>query len=643
MLLNGCDPYRLKTGGVSRDVMALACAEGRARLSFVLDLKRMETPFSATSAASQGSTLPAEVAVGGSNGVVRQTRKFWRPVPVWLLLSLLTFAALAPFLSFAAYSIHVSGERERQAEEARLVELAKDLAASVDRTLKGHIETAKVLTGSRSLLHGEIRSFWELAEDAARHTDGHFILTAHSNQQLVNTRRPVGSPLPTTAGVTSNQEVFASGEVQVGNLVTGAVARQPVYAVRLPVHIDDEVAYALAYSPRAEAIRDVVLQAYRPHGWLAAVLDGNGLIVARSHRHDDFFGKSATAEFFRSLTGHSGLLETIDLEGRAAITAHHASALSGWRTLVWAPRTLLEEPARAAQRTLALLFGFGITVSFLGAYIAGRLIQKPSAKLVEAAHDLARGRAVRFRPSLMSEANTVGEAIVEASQTIEARESALRESKANMQVVMRELSHRSKNLLALIQALVTQSARLSPDFDHFQRRLAERLAGLAHSHDLLVRQEWSSVPLDELLMSQLRPFADPLDDRLSIKGPRLLLKPQAAQSLGMAFHELATNAIKHGSLSAPSGRVNVFWERWADDQREDEVRLSWEEHGGPSVVAPASDGFGTVLIKKITPAGLGGTVSLHWLPDGFVWKLQVPVSQLVASPPDRGSAADQNW
>jgi two-component sensor histidine kinase len=229
----------------------------------------------------------------------------------------------------------------------------------------------------------------------------------------------------------------------------------------------------------------------------------------------------------------------------------------------------------------------------------------------------------------MKEANLVGEALSEAAQTIRAREAALRESEANMQIVMRELSHRSKNLLAIIQALVSQSARLSPNFEHFQTRFQERLAGLAHSHDLLVQQEWTSVPLDELLMAQLNPFTDALDQRLSIAGPQLLLKPQAAQSLGMAFHELATNAMKYGSLSVPSGRVRVLWERWIDGVGGARVRLRWEESGGPSPVAPARKGFGTVVIEKITPASLQGEVRIDWRREGLVWELDAPLAQLV--------------
>lgn len=559
----------------------------------------------------------------------RAAGRFRQPVPLSILLSLLTLVALTPFLALAGYSLYSRVQNERAEEIARLSELAADLAKSVDRELRGHIETAQVLTGSRYLQQGDIRSFWEHAEDAASRADGHFILIDRSHQQLVNTRRPVGSPLPKTATPEGADEVFETGEVRVGNLIIGAVAQQQLFGVRLPVRVDGELRYALSYVPRAEAILDVVQETYRPEGWRASVIDANGVIVARSVRHAEFFGKPVTREVFSQIAGEAGLLQTVDLEGRPSWTAYHASEVSRWTVFVWAPKVLLEEPVAAARRTLMLLIVLALAASLLAAYLASRLIREPNVRLVEAASDLAKGRPVHFKPSVMKEANVVGEALQEAAQTIQAREDTLRESEAHMQIVMKELSHRAKNLLTVIQALMSQSARLSPDFEHFQTSFQDRLAGLAHSHDLLVQQEWTSVPLNELVIAQLTPFTDPLDRRVSIAGPRLLLKPQVAQSLGMAFHELATNAMKYGSLSVASGQVNVAWERWIDGAGEERVRLRWEETGGPAPVAPVRKGFGTAVIEKITPASLHGLVRLDWPPEGFIWELEVRLSKLV--------------
>jgi two-component sensor histidine kinase len=553
-----------------------------------------------------------------------------RPIPLSVLLSLLTLVALIPFLTLAGYHLSARVQNERAAEIARLSELAADLARSVDRELRGHIETAQVLTGSRYLQQGSISAFWEHAEDAASRASGHFILIDRSHQQLVNTRRPVGSPLPRTANPGGADLVFETGEVRVGNLGVGAVAQQRLFAVRLPVRIGDEVRYVLSYVPRADAMLAIVQETYRPEGWRGAVVDANGLIIARSHRHAEFFGRSVAPEILRRLTGKTGVLETVDLEGNPSLTAYHASELSDWTVFVWAHRALLEEPVRAAQRTLMQLISLALAASILAAYLASRLIRKPNMRLVQVARDLGEGKPVRFEPSVMREANLIGEALSDAAQTIRAREAALRESEANMQIVMRELSHRSKNLLAIIQALVSQSARLSPDFDHFQSRFQERLAGLAHSHDLLVQREWTSVPLDELLTAQLTPFTNLLDRRVSFKGPRLLLKPQAAQCLGMAFHELATNAMKYGSLSVASGEVNVTWERLIDTVGVERVRLRWVETGGPPPVAPARKGFGSVVIEKITPASLHGAVRLDWRREGLAWEIEVPASHLVA-------------
>jgi two-component sensor histidine kinase len=521
-------------------------------------------------------------------------------------------------------------QSERAAELTRVSGLAGDLARAVDRELRGHIETAQVLSGSRSLRQGDIRGFWESAEDAASRAEGHFILIDRSYQQLVNTRVPIGTVLPKTAHPAEVEEVFGSGEVRVENLGVGAVAQQLLFAVRLPIQVENELRYVLSYVPRAGALLDVVEETYRPEGWFAAIVDANGLIVARSHRHDDFFGRAVSPDVWSRIEGGAGILETVDLEGRPSITAYHASEISGWTVLVWVPRTLLEEPAKKAQRLLLLLVVLALAASLTAAFFTGRLIQKPASRLIHAVHDLGEGKPVDFAPSLMREANTVGEALAEAADIIQSREAALRENEAHMQIVMQELSHRTKNLLAVIQAMAAKSARMSLGFDDFRTSFQERLAGLARSHDLLVESQWSSVPLADLVTSQLSAFTNPIDSRLTLKGPPILLKPEAVQTLGMALHELATNALKHGSLSTPSGRVDVAWERRIDEQGMEQVLVRWEESGGPSVVCPAHSGFGFLVIEKAVAASFHGTTRLDWRPEGLVWEIKAPASFVIS-------------
>lgn len=191
--------------------------------------------------------------------------------------------------------------------------------------------------------------------------------------------------------------------------------------------------------------------------------------------------------------------------------------------------------------------------------------------------------------------------------------------------IMRELSHRSKNLLAVIQAMARQTARTSRDLVDFQERFTSRVRGLSQSHDLLVKRDWRGVPVSELVRAHLVPFVDRSEQGLMLSGPSLSLKPGAAQNIGLALHELATNASKHGALTSPSGRIEVRWELGECDG-ERRFRMLWRETGGPEVEAPSQRGFGHTVVEGMVGRALEGEARIEWQRDGLVWTLDAPAS-----------------
>ncbi len=195
--------------------------------------------------------------------------------------------------------------------------------------------------------------------------------------------------------------------------------------------------------------------------------------------------------------------------------------------------------------------------------------------------------------------------------------------------IMRELSHRSKNLLAVIQAMARQTARTSRDIQDFNGRFNARLAGLAQSHDLLVNQDWRGVPVMELVRAQLSPFVDLSEDRLVLLGPSVTLKPEAAQNIGLALHELATNASKHGALSTPGGRIEIGWEIETREGNR-RFRMNWRESGGPDVAVPLERGFGSTVVEAMVSRALDGEARLEWKPHGIEWHLNVPATCVAA-------------
>lgn len=201
-----------------------------------------------------------------------------------------------------------------------------------------------------------------------------------------------------------------------------------------------------------------------------------------------------------------------------------------------------------------------------------------------------------------------------------------RERERHLRFLMREITHRSKNLLAVIQAMARQTKNTSRSLDEFQSLFAARLQGLSASHDLLVTEDWHGAWLDDIIRSQVAHLIDPAGGRMSLRGPRLQVKPEAAHNIGMAVHELATNAAKYGALSNESGKISVFWRMIAAQSGGERLVLDWQELNGPAFSPPDRRGFGSVVTERIVPRALDGQVRLSFEPGGVRWSLDIPAS-----------------
>lgn len=202
----------------------------------------------------------------------------------------------------------------------------------------------------------------------------------------------------------------------------------------------------------------------------------------------------------------------------------------------------------------------------------------------------------------------------------------------HIRFLMRELSHRSKNLLAVIQAMARQTSRSSEGLADFEERFSARVMGLARSHDLLVQQDWQGVALADLVRIQIQPFVDAFDERVILDGPLLTLNPEAANHLGLALHELATNAFKYGALRTAEGKVHVSWEV---DHAAQIFRMTWRESDGPQVRAPGRSGFGTQVVQNIVATALNGVAHIGFDRSGVEWRLEAPLASIALPPRSR--------
>jgi putative addiction module CopG family antidote len=182
-----------------------------------------------------------------------------------------------------------------------------------------------------------------------------------------------------------------------------------------------------------------------------------------------------------------------------------------------------------------------------------------------------------------------------------------------------ELNHRVKNTLATVQAIATQTLRSANVDPALRQTLEARLQTLGNAHGVLTDKNWAGADLHDVIWSALHPHSTPDRRQFSVEGPNMLLRPVSAVAFSLAMHELCTNAIKYGALSAEAGNVTVHWK--VEDGR---FRLEWREHGGPPVDKPTRKGFGSSMIERALAAQLRGQVAIDYAPAGLVCTIDAP-------------------
>jgi PAS domain S-box-containing protein len=216
-----------------------------------------------------------------------------------------------------------------------------------------------------------------------------------------------------------------------------------------------------------------------------------------------------------------------------------------------------------------------------------------------------------------------GEVEAVGSWVIEITERKLAEERERL--LAREVDHRAKNLLAVVQSIVQLSR--GDDVATFRASIVGRIQSLARAHSLLSASRWEGVSLGDLAAEELAPYTLDRQDRVTVNGPALQLRPAAAQSLALALHELATNAVKYGALGKPDGRLDLGWER-ADDGG---LTLTWRESGAGPLAEPTRSGFGSRVVAASIERQLGGKVERQWKSDGMLVRIDLPAGELADS------------
>ncbi|WP_162176710.1 PAS domain S-box protein [Hyphomonas beringensis] len=206
---------------------------------------------------------------------------------------------------------------------------------------------------------------------------------------------------------------------------------------------------------------------------------------------------------------------------------------------------------------------------------------------------------------------------------IDITERKLAESQREM--LVRELSHRVKNSLAMVQAIASHTMHVESSIEAFRESFSGRLRAIAACHDLLIATTRSSANVAQLVSEQVSPYTSPQAERVTMSGPPIILGPEASYAFGLILHELATNAVKYGAWSNETGSVSVSWSAKLGKDGRTEVIVDWRERGGPKASPPERKGFGSVLIEESLSHSLGGQAHIEYAEEGLNARFQFPV------------------
>ena len=549
---------------------------------------------------------------------------------------LLALAVALPFMLLTAGIVWQLADNERETRREAILFSTRTLMNAVDTILSKQIAVAQMLATSPALEADDLATFRREAERAAPGlTSGWLVLSDESGQQLINLRQPAGQALPRrqAAGLALQKRAIDTGQVQISDVFTGAVVQSPVVTVEVPVARPGKPALCITIGMEPGIFLSLFEQWNLPEGWLAGLIDRNGYFIARSRNHAQNVGKPAS-DGFRAAARNApqGWNEIVSLEGGTIANAHVTSPLSGWVMGLAADRSLFEAPVHHTVLVAGLAGGATMLLSLLLAIWSARRIARPIEQIEQGTHALMLRRTISFANTGLPEADRTLDALAQTARVFEQHDKERDERETHVRLIMRELSHRSKNLLAIVLAIARQTARHTTSFGDFEARFNSRIQALADAHDLLVEQQWSGAFLDDLVRAQLAAFGM---EKVACHGPRIMMRTEAVQNVALALHELATNASKYGALSVPAGKVDIDWARETGESGGRNLRLTWRESGGPPVTAPSKKGFGCFVLERVTVNALGEG-KLEFNPEGLVWTCIIRPEHLI----DEDEAAD---
>lgn len=531
------------------------------------------------------------------------------------ILGLLLAAAILPALAFSGFLLQRTSKSQQDIVATLSEATAGAAAQTVDRQLQGMLTSLRSLaTTTRPLRADNLEPLYRGAFIALSNTESYLAVIDRNLNQLINTRVAYGAPLGKATAKTPLEDALESGRPQVSGAFRSSITHQWVFSVILPWMQGGEEPLLLAMTQDATLLTESLAMENLRGGWNAVIIDNQGLTLASTLMSSDvgkpfFLNAAATAS--------TPFQHDVAMGDRRYEIVTKVAPTSGWRVVLWAESDTIMRPMLRSFRLL-LLGGLALmSVGALAAWVLGRQLTKSVRQLSDDAALMGAGKEVPARSFPVYELSGVSAALAEASARRRASESEIR-------FLMREVAHRSKNQLAVVASLAKQSAPNAASVTEFSHSFQQRIQGLARSTDLLIAGSVDGVELAELVRAQVAPFQPTGSDGLHVAGPNFRLTSQAAQTLGLVFHEMATNAAKYGAFASPEGKLSIDWGCAGET-----MRIHWRETT-PDMPPPSDRrGFGTHLIDRTLGRALGAKITRTLHSDGLECTFEIPLSALL--------------